>query len=120
MIKFQTKGDWSKTYDFFQRGLHLFDASVLDDLGKDGVKALHDNTPEDTGKTADSWRYEIVKTDTGYKVNWLNDNVHNGVLIAIILQYGHATRGGTWVEGTDYINPAMLPIFEKMADKISK
>lgn len=120
MIEFKVKGDWSKTKEFLQKGLHLINRSILDDLGREGVESLRRNTPEDTGKTAMSWRYEIVKTNEGYRVEWLNDNVHNGCVIAVILQYGHATRGGTWVEGTDYINPSMIPVFEKLIDKVVK
>lgn len=120
MIEFKTKGDWSKTREFLEKCKHTIKRSILDDIGRDGVEALRRNTPEETGKTASSWRYEIVKTKEGYRVNWLNDNVHNGCVIAIVLQYGHATRGGGWVEGTDYINPAMLPVFENMLNKIIK
>lgn len=91
------------------------DVSFLDKYGQEGVMALQENTPKETGLTASSWYYEIVKTNTGYSIQWKNSNIQNGVPIAIILQYGHATGTGGYVEGTDYINPAIGPIFERIA-----
>ena len=85
-------------------------------FGRRGVKALSEATPVDTGKTAASWTYEIVEEENRLVVYWKNTNVNRGVNIALILQYGHATRNGGWIEGRDYINPVMQPIFDEMAD----
>ena len=77
-------------------------------------------TPKDTGKTSESWRYEIIRRDNTVSIQFFNDNVQNGCPIAIILQYGHATRNGSWVEGRDYINPAIRPVFDRMRDELWK
>ena len=84
------------------------------------LKALAEATPKDSGETAKKWIYEIVETEGRLSVFWRNTNVNNGVNIAIILQYGHGTRNGGWVEGIDYINPAIQPIFREMADEAWK
>lgn len=89
---------------------------ILKKYGEIGVEALAAATPKDTGTTAASWRYEIVKKRDGYSLYWCNDNVHNGVNIALILQYGHGTGTGGYVKGMDYINPAIRPIFDAIAN----
>lgn len=81
------------------------------------MEALSKATPVDTGKTASSWSYEIVVTREGYTIYWDNSNVNRGISIALLLQYGHGTRNGGFVEGRDYINPALRPIFDQMADE---
>ena len=81
-----------------------------------GVDALAAATPVDTGKTAASWTYEIEKKNGSYSIVWLNTNVNKYVNIALILQYGHGTRNGGYVKGRDYINPAIQPIFDKIAE----
>ena len=88
----------------------------LNRYGMEGVEALANNTPLDSGKTAGSWRYEVDISKTKATITWLNTNINSGVPIAIILQYGHGTRNGGWVQGRDYINPAIQPIFDKIAD----
>ena len=89
---------------------------ILDKYGHAGVSALAGATPMESGKTANSWTYEI-ETKGGYStITFLNTNVNNGVNIALILQYGHGTGTGGWVEGRDYINPAIRPVFDKLAD----
>lgn len=109
------KGSFRKTNSFLERAAEQVKLGTLNKYGREGVKALSDATPEDTGKTKDSWSYEISRGD-GYAIlSWHNSNVVEGANIALLLQYGHATRSGTWVEGTDYINPAMKPIFDKLA-----
>lgn len=120
IISFRQRGDYQKT-DRFLHGLieHHYEAK-LEKYGKLGVEALAAATPKDTGKTASSWTYEIVEEDGRLSVNWHNTNVERGIKIAVILQYGHATRNGGWVEGVDYINPAMRPIFERMANEAWK
>lgn len=115
MIEFRTKGSFNKTLSFLQRSRKM-NFKNLDKFGLEGVKALKEATPKDTGLTADSWYYEIVKENGSVVIRWLNSNVvDNWCNIAIILQYGHATGTGGYVEGIDYINPALRPIFDKMA-----
>lgn len=91
--------------------------SILDKYGEAGCYALRASTPKDTGETALSWTYEIEKNDTGYVIYWLNTHINKGVNIAVILQYGHGTGTGGYVEGIDYINPALRPIFQNIADE---
>ena len=88
----------------------------LDRYGREGVTALSSATPVDTGKTASSWEYEITHKDDSVTITFNNTNIQNGVPIAIILQYGHGTRNGGWVQGRDYINPAIQPVFDKIAE----
>lgn len=114
MISFRQTGDWSKTTNFMKRLKQRKYLSFLDKYGQRGVDALSSATPVDTGKTADSWSYEIRKNDKKVSIVFKNSNIVNGVPIAIILQYGHGTRNGGWVEGRDYINPAIQPIFDEI------
>lgn len=93
---------------------------ALDRFGQQGVEALRAATPEDTTNTANCWEYEIVRDGKSYSIIWNNTNIQDGRPIAILLQYGHATRTGGYVEGRDYINPALKPIFDKMADQVWK
>ena len=113
---FKTKGDWSKTFAFFERAQHIDTDSILRQYAEKGVSALAAGTPKDSGETAASWSYEINKSHGKTIVAWTNSHINQGVNIAIILQYGHGTRNGGYVEGIDYINPALKPIFEEMAD----
>lgn len=115
MIKVRHKGDFSKTIKFLEKSRKGIDLKILIKYGEEGVKALSSATPVDSGKTASSWYYKITKSKGSVKLEFFNSNIQNGVPIAIILQYGHATRNGGWVEGIDYINPAIQPIFDKMA-----
>ena len=116
MIKFTVKGDWSKTERFLERALNIVKLGTLDKYGQRGVDALKEATPKDTGRTADSWYYRIVHTYEGARIEWLNSSSNDGVLIAILLQYGHAFQNGEFFEGLDYINPAIKPIFEEIAE----
>lgn len=116
MISFKQKGDFSKTEKFLKRSLGKNYRNVLEKYGQQGVAALSASTPVRTGLTAISWSYEIIQNGDSISVVWNNSNVHNGVNIALILQYGHGTRNGGYVKGRDYINPALRPIFDKMAD----
>ena len=93
---------------------------LLNEYGKQGVELLRDATPVDTGKTATGWDYEIEVNSQGISLYWVNNNVNEGVPIAILIQYGHATRNGSDVQGVDYINPALRPLFESMATKLWK
>ena len=114
------KGNFRKTERFLHKLTELRYAKKLQYYGERGVQALQEATPKDTGKTANSWSYEIVEEAGRTTVYWRNSNVQNYVNIAIILQYGHATRNGGFVEGIDYINPAIRPIFEDMAKEAWK
>lgn len=116
MVKFRHRGDFSKTIRYLTKvntNIRLID---LDRYGREGVKALASATPIDSGLTAESWYYLIEVRDGIHKISFYNSNIQNGVPIAIILQYGHGTRNGGWVEGRDYINPAIQPIFDKIAN----
>lgn len=93
---------------------------LLNEYGKQGVELLRDATPVDTGKTATGWDYEIEVSSQGVSLYWINNNVNEGVPIAILIQYGHATRSGSYVQGVNYINPALRPLFESMATKLWK
>lgn len=115
MVTFRHKGDFSKTTKFLdklKRGDYL---RVLDKYGRAGVAALASATPVDSGITAASWYYTIEKSGGTTRITFGNANVVDGVPIAIILQYGHGTGTGGWVQGRDYINPAIQPIFDKLA-----
>lgn len=116
-ITFRHKGDFSKTEKFFNSLLKLDYLNVLERYGQAGVAALAAATPRDSGLTATSWDYEITHNWKEITIAFTNSNVSNGVNIAIILQYGHGTKGGGYVAGRDYINPAIQPIFDKMANE---
>lgn len=94
--------------------------AIFDKYGNEGVLALSAATPVDSGETAKSWSYKIRQTKSGIKLTWTNSNVVDGIPIAIIIQYGHGTRNGGYVQGLDYINPAMRPIFEKLTNELWK
>lgn len=116
MITFQQKGDFSKTTKFFEKLLNVVKLGELDRYGRQGVEALASATPKDTGRTAESWKYEIVRDRESATIRWYNTNENNGVNIAVILQYGHGTRNGGYVRGRDYINPAIQPVFDDIAE----
>lgn len=116
MISFRQKGDFAKLTRYLVKVKNTAKIINLDRYGRDGVAALASATPVDTGLTANSWYYKIENKKESAKITFYNSNIQNGVPIAIILQYGHGTRNGGWVEGRDYINPAIQPIFDKIAD----
>ena len=120
MISFRQKGDFSKLTRFLERAKNLVHLSDLNRYGREGVAALASATPVDTGKTAASWYYNIKINKESASITFDNSNIQNGVPIAIILQYGHGTRNGGWVEGRDYINPVIQPIFDKIAEEAWK
>lgn len=117
MIKFRQKGDFSKLTNYLEKAKSAVRISKLDEYGREGVAALESATPVDTGLTASSWSYKITRTKEFVSISFNNSNIQNGVPIAIILHYGHGTGTGGWVEGIDYINPAIQPIFEKIANE---
>lgn len=120
MITFKQKGDFSKLNNFLERAKEVVKIGDLDRYGQEGVEALMAATPKDSGLTASSWYYEIVRTNGSVSIQFNNSNINKGVPIAVILQYGHGTRNGGWVEGRDYINPAIQPIFDKIAENAWK
>lgn len=119
-VKFEVSGGFTKTEKFINRMKRREYLNVLDEFGREGVQALRNATPVDSGKTAESWDYEIKRTRNCTEIIWTNSNINDGVPIAIILQYGHGTGTGGYVQGRDYINPAIQPIFDKMAEKAWK
>ena len=120
-IKFVQHGKFKKTFRFFEKCLHLFHAGILDGYGRKGVAALSMATPVDTGEAASSWRYEVNFNKDTISIEWLNDDVtRDGVPIVILLQYGHGTGTGGYVQGRDFINPAIQPIFDEIADALWK
>lgn len=120
MITFRHKGDFSKSKRYLTRAKEAARLKILDKYGREGVAALASATPVDTGLTASSWYYEIENKNGSMTIRFNNSNIQNGVPIAIILQYGHGTRNGGWVQGRDYINPAIQPIFDKIVDSAWK
>lgn len=120
MISFRQKGDFSKLNKFLERAKEAARISILDKYGREGVAALASATPVGTGKTADSWYYEVSHDSRSATITFSNSNINQGVPIAIILQYGHGTGTGGWVEGRDYINPAIQPIFDRIASEAWK
>ena len=116
MISFRHKGDFSKATRFLERAKETVRLGDLDKFGREGVAALASATPVDSGLTAQSWSYKIEQKKGSATISFHNANIQNGVPIAIILQYGHGTRNGGWVQGRDYINPAIQPIFDKIAN----
>lgn len=117
MITFRQKGDFSKLTRFLERVKGAVRLSDLDKYGRQGVAALSSATPIDSGLTAESWYYEIENKKGSATITFYNSNIQNGVPIAIVLQYGHGTRNGGWVQGRDYINPAIQPIFDEIANE---
>lgn len=116
MISFEQKGDFKKLSRYFERLKETMKLGVLDKYGREGVAALASATPKKTGKTAASWIYEIERQNGSVAIVFKNTNIVKGVPIAIILQTGHGTGTGGWVQGRDYINPVIQPIFDKIAN----
>lgn len=115
-IKFVHRGNFKRTEKFLRGAKQLNIHDILTKYGEAGVRALRDNTPQRSGETASAWGYEIAKTKDGYSVYWTNSNVNDGVPIAILIQFGHGTGTGGYVAPTDFINPALIPIFEDLAE----
>lgn len=120
MITFRQKGDFSKTTQYFERLKEFMKLGILDKYGREGVEALSSATPVESGVTAASWYYEIEHSKDSAVISFSNSHVNQGVPIAIILQYGHGTGTGCWVQGRDYINPAIQPLFDKIAEEAWK
>lgn len=120
MITFTQKGNFKNLTRYFERLKETAHLGTLDKYGQEGVAALSSATPVDTGLTAASWYYKVEHNKDSAVISFHNSNIQNGVPIAIILQYGHGTRNGGYVQGRDYINPAIQPIFDKIADNAWK
>lgn len=123
-ITINHRGDFLKTERFLRKTKtklqSRYQNQILDKYGAIGVEALREATPKDTGKTSESWIYDVVGDSESVRLIWSNTNIVNGVPIAIILYYGHGTRNGGYVQGRDYINPALQPIFDKIAEELWK
>lgn len=120
MIKVTQHGDFHNTMGFLKRVLKHDYLKNLEKYAELGVARLAEATPKDTGKTAESWKFKIEVDDKRARVIWTNDNVNDGACIALLLQYGHGARNGAWIQGVDYINPAMRPLFEEFAQEAWK
>ena len=118
MVTFKHHGNFNKTKRFFKRASDNKILQKLDRYGREGVAALSAATPVESGKTASSWYYEIQRSGGSFSIRWANSHVNNGVNIAVIIQYGHGTGTGGYVAGRDYINPAIRPIFDKIAENV--
>lgn len=118
MISFRHKGDFSKSTRFLNRAKQAIRIGQLDRYGREGVAALASATPTESGETASSWYYEISQSAGSVTITWNNSHINKGVPIAVILQYGHGTGTGGYVQGRDYINPAIRPIFDKIASEV--
>lgn len=120
MITFKQTGNFNKTIRFLEKNKILQYKQILDRYAREGLMALQAATPVESGETATSWNYKITQKGTTIKITWTNSHVVDGVPIAILLQYGHATRNGGYVQGKDYINPALKPVFDKIAEEAWK
>lgn len=120
MITIESQGEWKLTRNWFDRMTKLDLALIMNQFGREGAAALASATPSRTGATAKSWNYEVKRTGNNWKITWTNSNVNKGANIAVLIQYGHGTRNGGYVVGRDYINPAIRPIFDKIAAKAWK
>lgn len=121
MIRITSSGDWRNTFDWLKRTLKGDFFGELDRYGRMGVEALSRATPVNTGATASAWYYRVISDRTGHRVEWHNDEVDaNGTPIVIMLQYGHGTGTGGYVQGRDFINPAIRPVMDQIANEIWK
>lgn len=119
-IRFESSGSFAKTTGFLTNAPKANIRSILEALGQKGVRALSSATPYNTGQAANSWYYEVKKTRWGWEISWSNSDIENGFPVAIMLQYGHGTGTGGYVQGTNYINPALKPIFDEIATQAWK
>lgn len=120
MISFTSGGSWKKTEAYLQRIAKLDIPSILDEYGKRGVDALASATPVGTGLAAQSWNYRVTRTNNSYSLSWINSDVENGFPVVVMLQYGHGTSNGGYVQGRDFINPAIKPIFDQIEEAVRK
>jgi hypothetical protein len=117
MVVIKHRGNFNNTERFLKGASKINFRAILDPYGQQGVRALASATPIDSGKTASSWGYDIIINKGSVSLVWTNSNVVSGVPIAILLQYGHGTRNGGFVQGRDYINSALQPIFDRISEE---
>lgn len=120
MIRFWHRGNFSKTNKYLRDVKEAARVKILEEYGERGVSALSSATPVDTGFAATSWYYKVSRGEAGSRIEFFNSDIENGFPVAIMLQYGHGTGTGGWVEGRDYINPAIQPIFDELAEEAWK
>lgn len=120
MITFTQKGNFKNTERFLRNSKHVDYKKILNFYGKAGVKELEKATPADTGLTASSWEYSYEIKNSQITLSWSNTNMEDGIPIVILIQYGHGTRNGGYVQGIDFINPALKQIFKDLTDKVWK
>lgn len=120
MITFKQHGSFKNTERYLKKLTTLEFNSIMVKFGTEGVNALRTATPKDTGETANSWSFDVFKSRGGFRIAWSNSHINEGIPVAILIQYGHGTRNGSFVQGIDFINPAMKPIFERIAENIWK
>lgn len=120
LIEVKATGEFTKTNRFLKKMSNFNSDKIFHSYGRLGVQELQKATPKDTGKTANSWNYEIVKENGKTSLIWSNDNINEGAVIAILIQYGHGTRNGGYVQGVDYINPALRTTFDRMSKELWK
>jgi hypothetical protein len=119
-FSFSSEGDWARTEQFLRKMINLNIDGVLQAAGQAGVKALSSATPKDTGRAAISWTFEVKKTNSSIEIGWKNTDVESGFPVALMIQYGHGTGTGGYISGRDYINPAMRPTFDQIAETVWK
>ena len=120
MITIKKQGNYKKANSYLEKLLEIVHLGILDKYGKKGVEVLKAATPKETGKTANSWYYEISHSKNSASITWSNSNTNRGYNIAILIQYGHGTGTGGYVQGTDYVNPAMKDVFESIAREVAE
>jgi hypothetical protein len=120
MISFTVGGSFSQTEAILQKMAKLNIPAILNRHGQEGVRALASATPTESGLAANSWNYEVTNTASGVSITWTNHDIENGFPVAIMLQFGYSTGTGGYVHGTDYINPAMRPIFDRISEEVWK
>ena len=120
MIKVKCSGDFNRTEQFLYKMMGRKYLNKLRIIGLWGVMRLNEATPVRTGKTASSWNWEVQYDENGARVVYWNENVNDGANVALLLKYGHVSRDGTWVQGYDYIDPALKPVFDRIAEQAWK
>ena len=115
MIQVNVRVNTNNTERFLKRAKRMSPLKILEKYAEEGLNALVEATPVDTGLTSQSWYYEIFKEGDVYSVRWYNSNIQNGIRIAVILDLGHGTSNGGYVQGRNYIKPAIRPVFDKIA-----
>lgn len=120
MISFSYRGSFQNLERFLKNARRLDVSNIFHTAGREGVAALAAATPRDSGLASASWGYEVIKTRTGISIIWTNSDIEDGFPVVIRLQYGYGTGTGGFVQGQNFINPAIRPIFERISDKIGR